>query len=253
MRTALAYLTMLVSTLIYGSQVLVAALFGLRPRPDGQLEAAPRRFSRNVLWVSGVKVRVSGSEHAAPGEPRVFVANHVSWYDVFTLATILPRYRFVAKKELRKLPIFGPATALVAGVFIDRQNRKAAFEAYREAVDAMKTGINVVVFPEGTRGHTYSLRPFKKGPFVLAIAAQAPIVPCVLHGTRDVAPKGRWAVHAGDVEVSILEPIPTAGMTYENRDELMRTVWSRMADELETRWGERSDRAVLSTQATSAA
>ena len=86
-----------------------------------------------------------------------------------------PRYRFIAKKELARIPIFGRAAGKVAAIWIDRRNRKAAFDAYRDAAEEVRGGVSVVVFPEGTRGVEYTLRPFKKGPFVLAIAAHGTI------------------------------------------------------------------------------
>jgi 1-acyl-sn-glycerol-3-phosphate acyltransferase len=184
-------------------------------------------------------------------EARVYVSNHVSWYDVFALASILPRYRFVAKKELFKIPIFGRAVHQIAAVFIDRQNRKAAFEAYQDAAARIKTGISVVVFPEGTRGRSYALRPFKKGPFVLAIAAQAPVVPVVVYGTRDIQPKGAIRIQPGSVELTFLEPIPTAGMAYGDRDRLMQTVWDRMAAALETH-GVHSTGGAIDTRSSAA-
>ncbi|HEX6809805.1 MAG TPA: 1-acyl-sn-glycerol-3-phosphate acyltransferase, partial [Gemmatimonadaceae bacterium] len=87
-------------------------------------------------------------------------------------------------------------------------------------------------FPEGTRGRSYALRPFKKGPFVLAIAAQVPVVPVVSWGTKEVQGKGQLAIHSGSCELTFLEPIATAGLTYDDRDALLRTVWERIAQVL---------------------
>jgi 1-acyl-sn-glycerol-3-phosphate acyltransferase len=166
-------------------------------------------------------------------EARVYVVNHVSWFDVFALASYLPRYRFIAKKELFKIPIFGAAARATAGIEIDRRNRKAAFQAYETAARDVKQGLSVVVYPEGTRGRDYRLRTFKKGPFVLAIAAQVPIVPTVIYGTIAIQPKGSFRIRPGVIDIEFLEPVPTAGLTYSDRDTLMQTVWQRMADALE--------------------
>jgi 1-acyl-sn-glycerol-3-phosphate acyltransferase len=125
-------------------------------------------------------------------------------------------------------------------VFIERENRKAAFNAYKEAEDRVHGGAAVVVFAEGTRGTDYSLRPFKKGPFVLAIGAQSPIVPTVIYGTHYVQPKGRISALPGTVHVHFLEPVPTAGMTYDQRDQLAVTVRDRMAALLEAEYGTKS-------------
>ena len=112
------------------------------------------------------------------------------------------------------------AAAAAGTVYIERENRKAAFDAYTDAAAKINAGASVVVFAEGTRDKSYALRAFKKGPFVLAIAAQAPIVPTLIYGTLDVKPHGQFAMHPGTVHVHFLAPIPTAGLTYEDRDRL---------------------------------
>ena len=178
-------------------------------------------------------MRIHGAENVPRNEARVYAANHVSWFDVFALASYLPRYRFIAKKELFRIPIFGPAIRASAGIEIDRQNRKAAFQAYEAAARDVKEGRSVVVYPEGTRGRSYELRPFKKGPFVLAIAAHVPIVPTVIHGTLEIQPKGSARIRPGTIDIYFLDPVPTRGLTYDDRDRLMQTVWHRMADALE--------------------
>ena len=247
MRALIAYPTMALMTIVLGVPVIICSLLGVRIHPDSFLGRAPQVWSRVVLKLSGVKVVLHNAERIPPREePRVYVSNHVSWFDVFALASVLPHYRFVAKKELAALPIFGRAAKEVAGIFIDRQNRKAAFETYAEAAQQIRQGISVAVYPEGTRGFSYELRPFKKGPFVLAIAAQVPIVPVISWGTREIQGKGDIAIHAGTCELTFLEPVPTAGLTYDDRDQLVQTVWQRMVAALEAK-GVHSRGAALET------
>lgn len=241
LRLALAFSTFLVVTPVLGAIVVLAALLGVRDRPGGVYEWAPRTWARILVRVSGVRIVLHGEERMRSGESRVFASNHVSWYDVFVLAAVLPRYKFVAKAELFAIPVFGAGARAVGTIPIQRENRKAAFDAYEEAAGSIRGGSSVVVFPEGTRGRDYLLRPFKKGPFVLAIGAQVPVVPTVVHGTIAVMRRDSWAVRAGTVHVHFLEPVPTAGLTYEDRDRLSRAVWGRMADTLLECYGVRSD------------
>jgi len=159
---------------------------------------------------------------------------------VLALAAELPRYNFVAKAELFRVPVFGRGAKAVGTIPIQRENRKAAFAAYEEAAGRIRNGDSVVVFPEGTRGTSYALRPFKKGPFVLAIASQAPIVPTIVHGTIEVLPRGSFWAHPGTVHVHFLEPVPTTGYDYDHRHELMAVVWARMADALRDHYGVQS-------------
>ena len=167
----------------------------------------------------------------------VYISNHVSWFDVFVLAAELPRYSFIAKSELRKIPMFGYGAEAAGIVFLDRDNRKAAFESYKLAAKEVERGRSIVVFPEGTRGRDYHLRPFKKGPFVLAIASQCPIIPTIIHGSREVMPKGSFRVRSGVIDVHFLDPIETKGLDYDDRAELMMRVWSRMADWMRAQYG----------------
>ena len=122
-------------------------------------------------------------------------------------------------------------------VFLERENRKQAFASYEQAAQEVRRGRAIVVCPEGTRGRDYHLRPFKKGPFVLAIASQTPIIPTVVYGTIEVMPKGSFWIRGGPVELHFLEPLPTIGYDYEHRAELMTETWTRMADALRAIYG----------------
>jgi 1-acyl-sn-glycerol-3-phosphate acyltransferase len=228
MHSITSILTLLVVTLILAPTVLVAAMFGVKERPGSIYERCMRLWARSVSRAAGVRVAVHGTEHMRDGA--IYMQNHVSWFDIFALAGVLPRYTFVAKAELRKIPLFGRAAEAAGIIFIDRDNRKSAFDSYRIAAAEVQRGRNVVVCPEGTRGRDYHLRPFKKGPFVLAIAAEAEIVPVIVYGALEVMPKGSFRVRPNVVHIHYLEPVPTKGATYEDRTDLMRKVWQRMAD-----------------------
>ncbi|HEY4672160.1 MAG TPA: lysophospholipid acyltransferase family protein [Gemmatimonadaceae bacterium] len=235
-RTIMLYVMAFFGTVGIGLTVIIAALFGVKDKPNGLFDNAPRWWSMLVLWASGVKVRTHGLEKLPPG-PHIYASNHVSWFDVPALAKILPHYKFVAKAELFKVPIFGPAMRSVGMIEIQRENRKAAFGAYDVAAERIRSGASVVVFPEGTRGRDYALRPFKKGPFVLAIAAGAPIVPIIVHGTIEIMGKGMMWVRPGTIDVHLLEPVSTAGIDYDHREALMQTVRGRMADAMRDIYG----------------
>lgn len=236
MRTLIAAPALLLLTLVLGGVVLVARLVGVPDGPGSIYERAPRWWAAGMLLASGVRVRVHGAERMRTGEPRIFVSNHVSWYDVLVLVATLPRYSFVAKAEIFRVPFFGSAARAVGTIPIERENRKAAFQSYEEAAARIRGGRNVVVFPEGTRGSSYALRPFKKGPFVLAVAAGVPIVPTVVHGTIEVLPRGSLWLRGRSVDVHLLDPVPTAGSGYDDRDRLAAAVHERMAQALRERY-----------------
>lgn len=237
LRTAYTALALLIGTFVFGSLALLAQLVGVQPRPGGVYEYATRRWARWLLGAAGVKVIRHGGDDLVAGAPRVFVANHVSWFDIPAAIEALPHYGFLAKRELEKIPLFGAAARAVGVIYIDRENRKAAFGAIEDAASKIREGESVLVYPEGTRGERYALRPFKKGPFVLAIGSGAPIYPVVIHGTIAVNPRGEFRASPGVVHVHVLDPIPTAGLSYDERDALAETVRHRMADCLRTVYG----------------
>lgn len=236
-RALLAGLTLLLVTPPIVLIVLGAALVGVRDRPGGLYDWASRTFSKALNAVAGVRIVEHGRERVADGRAHVLAMNHVSWYDVFTLASVLPHYKFVAKAELRRIPIFGPGATAWGVIWVERENRKQAFQSYEVAARRVRDGVNVVVAPEGTRGPSYALRPFKKGPFVLAIAAQVPVVPVVIYGTREVMGRESWAIAPGTVHLHYLPPIDTTGMTYADRDRLADACYRAMAECFATVYG----------------
>jgi 1-acyl-sn-glycerol-3-phosphate acyltransferase len=237
MRTILVLLTLLVLTPILGTIIIVAGLLGVRDRAGGVFDVIPSLWCRAILRAAGVKVVLHGAERLRDMRPYVYASNHVSWFDIFVLASFLPRYKFVAKAELFKIPIFGRAAKAAGQIPITRDNRKAAFRSYEVAAERIRAGASVVVFPEGTRGFTYELRPFKKGPFVLAAAAGVPLVPTILHGTLPIQPKGSYRIRSGRVDVHFLTSIDTIGSSYDDRDRLARECWERMAAALRDLYG----------------
>ncbi len=237
MRTLLVTLTALVMTLLLGPLVVIARLFRVPQGPSSVYSRSVRLWARTIDAAAGVRVEVHGREHLDQAHGAVFISNHVSWFDIFPLAATVPWCSFVAKAELRSIPLFGFAAECAGIVFLDRDNRKAAFESYRTAAREVQRGRAIVVCPEGTRGRDYHLRPFKKGPFVLAIASQAPIIPVVVYGAREVMPKGSFRIRSGTVHLHFLEPVPTAGFDYDRRTELMTVVWRQMADALREAYG----------------
>ena len=243
MTTLVTMVTLVVMTVLLGALVVAAAALGGSDGRWGRLfDAAPRWWARSLLSAAGVRVRLHGHVPTPDTEARIYVSNHVSWFDILALVKALHHFSFIAKAELFKIPLFGPAARAVGTIPIERHNRKAAFESYRVAGELMRAGRNVIVFPEGTRGADYALRPFKKGPFVLAIAAGAPIVPTIVHGTIHVNPRGSWRARSGDVDVHFLEPIVTVGLGYADRERVAALVWERMADALAELYGVRSAR-----------
>jgi 1-acyl-sn-glycerol-3-phosphate acyltransferase len=183
-----------------------------------------RTWARWMLAISGVKVRVEGAENAPAGEARIFVSNHRSWFDVFALSASLPgRCRFVAKKELARIPVFGRAWQVAGHICVDRGDRQSAVRSLEEAGNLMRANSSgVIIFAEGTRSRTDEMLPFKKGAFMLALHTSVDIVPIGVSGSAEVLGKGGFLVRPGTITIRIGPPIHTADYGFENRDRLMK-------------------------------
>ena len=188
----------------------------------------PRTWARRILRAAGVEVVVEGAEHIDADAPRILVANHQSWFDVFALTAYLPGdYRFVAKKELEGIPIFGPAWQACGHISIDRGDLQKAIGALEKAAEVVRRERpTLIMFPEGTRSSTGEIGPFKKGAFVLALQLDAPLLPTAILGTREVMAKGDWRIRPGRVRIRIGAPIPVGGPDGGDRDVLARTARS---------------------------
>jgi 1-acyl-sn-glycerol-3-phosphate acyltransferase len=217
-----------VTTVVGAASVVGAAVIGIPKRRGGVYDIVPRFWARATLWAAGVRVRAHGAEKLAPDGNYIFICNHLSLFDILALVGLLPHHNFVAKAELFKIPVFGPGMRVLGTVPMERENQKAAFGSYEIAAGRIRDGSSVVVFPEGTRGTEYGIRRFKKGPFVLAIKAQAPVIPIVIYGTLGILPKGKLFLKPGIIDVYILDQVLTTGMTYDDRDVLARTVHEQM-------------------------
>lgn len=195
-------------------------------------EEIPRRWARLLLRLAGARVEVENLDRIVPDRPHVLVANHVSYFDVLAMLGYLPgKYRFVGKKELTRVPLWGPAWMACGHISIDRRDKAKAMESLALARRKLEEDRpTVVLFPEGTRSVTGELRAFKRGAFVLAIQTGADVIPAAILGTRDIMRKGSLAIRrGGTIRVRIGEPIPVEGLRMEDRDELTRRAHDAVA------------------------
>jgi 1-acyl-sn-glycerol-3-phosphate acyltransferase len=193
--------------------------------------------ARNWLRMSGVKVRVRGLELLDPRQSYVFVANHRSFLDTAALFFHLRRrIGIIAKKELLKVPILGYGMSYVNILAIDRSNRARAVQTMKAATDRLKRGISFGVFAEGTRARPGQLLPFKKGAFYMAVEAGVPVVPVAIKNTDVLMGKGTGVARPGTIELVVLPPVPTDGLsTDEDIKRLAERTNRLVAEELDRR------------------
>ena len=200
-----------------------------------------RAINRAIeLWgdlgsrAAGVTLDVAGRERLAL-RPAVFVFNHQSGADPFLMCALLRRdFVGIAKAEIRKNPVLGPAFAFADTVFVDRGDRAQSVAALAPAIATLRRGLAILIAPEGTRSSSYEVGPFKKGGFWIAMAARVPIVPIVVHNARDVLPRDGWLMRAATVRVSVLAPIETRSWTPADLDARVADVRERFVAALAT-------------------
>jgi 1-acyl-sn-glycerol-3-phosphate acyltransferase len=222
LHTVLIFVWVVLATIFFGTSVIVIAMFS---KKGNVAHWVARLWGRSILVVSRVHVNITGLEHIPAGRSCILMANHQSNFDIPVLLGRLPvQFRWLAKEELFKIPIFGRGMRGCGYISIDRTNRKLAFESLKEAARKIREGVSVMIFPEGTRSMDGKIRPFKKGGFVLSVDAGVPIVPIIIHGTRAIMPKGRLMIRSQDVRMEVLAPINTSAYTRKTKDELMEKV-----------------------------
>lgn len=207
-------------------------LYTMVRRSPNLLYAVCRAAVKASVRLAGVRVRVEGRGNIPPGVC-VFVANHVSHVDPPILVAVIPRQIAVlAKKELFRIPILGPAMRMAYFMPVDRANRNAAVDAIEEAIQNLRAGVSYLSYPEGTRSADGRLHSFKKGSFVMAVGAGVRVVPIAVIGTQHLMRKGEWFVSPGQVIVRFLPPLEVRPGSAAHRTELLRDAYESIAANL---------------------
>lgn len=195
-----------------------------------------RLWARVGLLLAGVRLKVSGQEHLRAGQPVIYMSNHASNFDILALFAGLPgQFRWLAKEELFRIPLFGLAMRRAGYIPLDRSDRRKALHSMTEAAKRIRAGASVVIFPEGTRSADGILQPFKKGGFLIALKAGVPVQPVAISGSFAIMPKSSRQIHGGLIEVQILPAIATAELTSADTEKLLATVQERIGTALEAR------------------
>jgi len=200
-------------------------------RSAAEIQFLPQSMGRIIARLGGVQVSCAGGERLEPGRPYIFAANHQSQFDIFVLQGFLGfDFRWLAKLELFRVPVFGKAMELAGYIPVDRAHSRKAIQSLDEAARRIAAGASVVIFPEGTRSPDGRLGHFKPGAMVLAIKAGVPVVPVGIVGTHQVLPKGKLLARPGRVEIRVGEAIATDSYTVKQKQELAELLQARVAE-----------------------
>ena len=218
-------------TIVMGALAIIAAFFDAEGHRAHQVA---RVWARLILIVSRIKVTVEGLSNIDPDKSYIYMSNHQSNFDIPVMLAYLPvQFKWLAKAELFKIPIFGRGMRGAGYISIDRSNRKAAVQSLKEAARKIQNGASVLIFPEGTRSLDGKIRPFKKGGFVLAVESGVPVVPMAIQGTFPIMPKNRMLIKPGPVVLEIKEPIDATGFTRKTKGVLLEKVRDTICETFE--------------------
>ncbi len=232
-RVVLTALGLVVVTPVLSIPMLVSALFF---KPGKFAFFIMRTWSRIISALMGLRFSVYGTENIEPETSYIVTPNHQGIADIHAMASALPiPFRWVLKKELLKIPIFGWALWSTGPIAIDRSNTASSIETLkREKDEKLKDGWSVLIYPEGTRTPDGNLLEFKKGAFMMAVQSGIPILPVVCNGAFKILPKKSIAFRRGHVTLTICPPIPTKGLSEKDVPELMSKTRQAILTELRT-------------------
>lgn len=211
------------------SAVVSALSFVDERAPD----AAIHLWAESVLRASGVRTQCRGLDNLPPGN-FVLCVNHQSNFDALVLFRHIRRHmRYVAKSQLLKVPLLGPALRRAGNIFVDRTGGPGDRDKLMDAATAVRDRVSIVFFAEGTRSDDGVLRPFKKGAAAMAIEAQVPLIPAAIAGTHRILEKGSIVIRPRPSALIIGEPLSTTGLTANDREELTHKAHAEVARLLE--------------------
>ena len=228
----LIYVPLLILSTVFF--IVLGVFIILLSGPDAANRIAGAGWARFNCFIAPVRVNVVGRGNIVEKQSYVVVANHQSLFDIFVLWGFLGiDTRWVMKKELRKVPLFGLAGKLGGNIYIDRSDRKGAYESLKEAGNILVEGVSLIMLPEGTRSRDGKLREFRKGAFVMSVDLGIPLLPVSIVGTRHILPPGTLNLFPGRATLVIHEPVAAEGYGEENLDVLISKVRSVIQEGIE--------------------
>jgi 1-acyl-sn-glycerol-3-phosphate acyltransferase len=202
-----------------------SVVFSVFPAADNKIHKVANIWAKILLLICNTNVKIISEENLLRGKPQIFMANHQSDFDILiSLAYIPVQFRWIAKKELFAIPVFGAAMRSAGYIEIDRSNLEKAMHSIDEAALSIRRGKSIMTFPEGTRSSDGEIKAFKQGAFHLAIKSGVPIVPVSIIGSGRIMPKRSLRIKPGQIKLVIGQPVEVINFDSEKRQELIQKV-----------------------------
>lgn len=228
LRSLFAVLAAVPLTFIFSAMTLVDLL--LVRKNEIKAQFFPITWGRLICQMCQVRVDISGIEHLDPDATYIFVGNHASQFDIFAFQGYFPHdFRWIAKKELFRIPLFGPAMRRAGIIPIDRSAGRKAVKSLAQAAQRIRSGSSVLIFPEGTRSRDGRLMPFKSGAALLAIKSGVAVVPVGFNQTHQIMPKGALLPRPGTVYLRVGEPIDVSELTTADKQVFSERLYLEVA------------------------
>jgi len=214
-----------------GLMSCISVFFSIFDGKGNLQHGCARTWARFIIWISKVSVSVDGLERIPLDRPCIFVSNHQSFFDIWTLLARLPvQFRFAAKESLFRAPFLGWHLRRSGNIPIHRGNPRKSLRSIREAGRKIDRGVSVLIFPEGERSQDGQVQPFKKGVFLLAAYSSAPIIPITIMGSRHCLPKNSVRIQPGEIRMVVSRPLETTDVTPKNIDSLVQQVHAAIVE-----------------------
>ena len=211
---------------------VISLLLSLFDRNGALQHGCARVWARFVLWISGTRVQAFNLDSIAHSGPFILVSNHQSFFDIFSLLACLPtQFRFFAKDSLFRVPFLGWHLRRAGHLPIDRSNARAAYKSFQSAVERIKAGTSVVIFPEGSRSITGQVGSFRKGSLRLALTAGVAVVPIAIYGSGDVLPKGSFLISPGGIYILAGQAIVPTEEDLKDKESFVEAVRARVVEQ----------------------
>ncbi|MBI4378193.1 MAG: 1-acyl-sn-glycerol-3-phosphate acyltransferase [Nitrospinae bacterium] len=203
----------------------IAIILSIPCRNINIVHSVARLWGRGICRLTGVTVEVRGIENILWDRSQIFISNHQGMYDIFALEGYMPlRFLWVAKESLFRIPVIGLVMKRAGYIGINRSSPKRFLKSLNHAVEEIKSGRSVIIFPEGTRSRDGSIGRFKKGSLFLISKTGAPVVPVAISGSFNVMRRGEFRIRPGKVSIFIDKPIEVKEISRSQEGQFMETL-----------------------------